>query len=236
MSHLIPSGHVYLATLVHLLGALVAGGLIGLERSVQGRPAGFRTHTLVCMASTLLMLLTVYQLQLLANLPPSAIRLDPTRMAQGVMTGIGFLGAGVIMKERLNIRGLTTAASIWMTAAIGIMIGVGFYFAATVAVVLTLGALSMFRWLEVVLPTRHYARLMVRSRVAERISLEELRGLIKEHRCDSVNPSFALEDGGTYFRYEMTIRTVDRENFNRLAEAMTGMQQTPEFKIRSASE
>lgn len=236
MTNLMPAGHVYLSTLMHLLGALVAGGLIGMERSVQGRPAGFRTHTLVCMASTLLMVLTVYQIKVLSNLPASAIRLDPTRMAQGVMTGIGFLGAGVIMKERLNIRGLTTAASIWMTAAIGIMIGMGFYFAASVAVVLTLGALSMFRWLEVVVPTRHYARLTVHSRVADRITLESLRELIARCSCDGANPSFSLEEGGTYFRYEMTIRTVDRENFHRLAEAMTGLEKIPEFKIRSASE
>lgn len=233
---LIPDEHIYLVTLVHLLGALTAGGLIGMERSAQGRPAGFRTHTLVCMASTLLMLLTVYQLQLLPNLRPSAIRLDPTRMAQGVMTGIGFLGAGVIMKERLNIRGLTTAASIWVTAAIGIMIGVGFYFAAIVAVMLTLGALSMFRWLEVVLPTRHYARLVVCSRVADRISLEELREIIANQHCEGANPSFALEEAGRYFRYEMTIRTTDRENFHVLAEALNSLDKTLEFKIRSASE
>jgi len=233
---LIPPEHIYLATVVHLVAALVAGGLVGLERGVQGRPAGFRTHTLVCMASTLLMLLTVYQLELLPNLPADVIRLDPTRMAQGVMTGIGFLGAGVIMKERLNIRGLTTAASIWITAAIGIMIGVGFYFAAVVAVALTLGALSLFRWLEAVIPSRHYARLEVRSRVADRISLEELRDLVARNDCESVNPGFALEEGGTYFRYEMTVRTVDRENFHALAEAMTALEKTPEFSIRSTSE
>lgn len=133
--------------------ALAAGGLIGLERSYHGRPAGFRTHTLVCMASSLLMLLTVYQVELLPTLPLETVRVDPTRMAQGIMTGIGFLGAGVIMKERLTIRGLTTAASIWITAAIGILIGTGFYFAAAVATLLALGALSLFRWIEKVLPS-----------------------------------------------------------------------------------
>lgn len=115
---------IQITTIVHLLGAVLAGGIIGAERSYHGRPAGFRTHSLVCMASSLLMLLTVYQIELLPNLPLESIRIDPTRMAQGIMTGIGFLGAGVIMREKLTIRGLTTAASIWMTASIGILIGV----------------------------------------------------------------------------------------------------------------
>src|SRR5882672_3462282 len=115
---------MHLTVIVHLVAALAAGGLIGLERSYQGRPAGFRTHALVCMASSLLMLLTVYQVWLLPGIPTDALRIDPTRMAQGIMTGIGFLGAGVIMREGLTVRGLTTAASIWITAGIGVMIGV----------------------------------------------------------------------------------------------------------------
>jgi len=115
---------------IHLVGALTAGGIIGLERSFHGRPAGFRTHTLVCLASSLLMLVTLYQSKWLPAMPIDTIRVDPTRMAQGIMTGIGFLGAGVIFKEGLSVRGLTTAASIWITAAIGILIGVGFYFPA----------------------------------------------------------------------------------------------------------
>jgi hypothetical protein len=98
--------------LVHMLSAVIAGGCIGLERSFHGRPAGFRTHTLVCLASSLLMLVTLYQWQWLPGVPLETIRTDPTRMAQGIMTGIGFLGAGVIFKEGLSVRGLTTAASI----------------------------------------------------------------------------------------------------------------------------
>ena len=93
----------------HLGIAAVAGGLIGFERSYHGRPAGFRTHTLVCMASSLLMLVTIYQKQWFSLADIETVRIDPTRMAQGVMTGIGFLGAGVIMKEGLSVRGLTTS-------------------------------------------------------------------------------------------------------------------------------
>jgi putative Mg2+ transporter-C (MgtC) family protein len=116
----------YAAITAHLVAALIAGGMIGLERSFHGRPAGFRTHALVCVASSLLMLVALYQWQWLPGVPLETVRTDPTRMAQGIMTGIGFLGAGVIYKEGVNIHGLTTAASIWITAAIGILVGVGF--------------------------------------------------------------------------------------------------------------
>src|SRR5437867_11773778 len=145
------------AVLVHRAVALLAGGLIGLERSYHGRPAGFRTHTLVCMSSSLLMLVTIYQSRWFPNAAPETVRIDPTRMAQGVMTGIGFLGAGVIMKEGLSVRGLTTAASIWITAAIGILAGVGFYSAVACATLLTLGTLSTFRLVEARMPTLLYA-------------------------------------------------------------------------------
>ena len=132
--------------LCHLLVAMGAGGLIGLERSYFGRPAGLRTHTLVCMASSLLMLVTIYQKDWFPTLGVG--QGDPTRMAQGIMTGIGFLGAGVILKERLSVRGLTTAASIWITAAIGILAGIGFYTAVAIVTILTLGTLSVYRLVE----------------------------------------------------------------------------------------
>src|SRR5687767_15424790 len=146
-----------------MVAALVAGGLIGLERSHRGRPAGFRTHALVCLASSLLMLITVYELHWIPRgAAHASVVLDPTRMAQGIMTGIGFLGAGAIIKEGFTVRGLTTAASIWITAAIGILTGIGFYFAALIGTILVLGTLSAFRWIEARMPTETYAIFMVR--------------------------------------------------------------------------
>src|SRR5258706_2912137 len=135
---------------LRILAAVVAGALIGYERSYRGRPAGFRTHALVCMASAMLMLITVYEAHWVRSMGEA--RLDPTRMAQGIMTGIGFLGAGVIMQEGLSVRGLTTAASIWITAAIGILAGIGFYFPMALSLGLTLGVLSAFRWVQAKMP------------------------------------------------------------------------------------
>src|SRR5690606_19099064 len=153
---------IYQEILLRLLAALAVGALIGLERSYRDRPAGFRTHALVCLASALLMLVAVFEDRWMTDLKDSGLVLDPTRMAQGIMTGIGFLGAGVIMKEGFSIRGLTTAASIWITAAIGILIGIGFYFPAAVASVLTIITLSVFNWIENRLPSQYYAQFLVR--------------------------------------------------------------------------
>jgi putative Mg2+ transporter-C (MgtC) family protein len=96
--------HDELVIIGRVAGALVVGAMIGFERTFHGRPAGFRTHALVCLASSLLMLVTVYQLHWMTEVPIDTIRADPTRMAQGIMTGIGFLGAGVIFKEGLTVR------------------------------------------------------------------------------------------------------------------------------------
>src|SRR5262245_34883210 len=129
--------HTDLVIIGRVAGALVIGAMIGFERTFHGRPAGFRTHALVCVASAILMIVTVYQGHWMTAVDHDAIRTDPTRMAQGIMTGIGFLGAGVIFKEGLTVRGLTTAASIWVTAAIGILVGIGFWFAAVVGAAAT---------------------------------------------------------------------------------------------------
>src|SRR5712672_2468414 len=140
-------GHDDLVIIGRVTGALVIGALIGFERTFHGRPAGFRTHSLVCIASAVLMFVTVYQNRWMTILEPDSIRTDPTRMAQGIMTGIGFLGAGVIFKEGLTVRGLTTAASIWITAAIGILVGFGFWFAAVVGAATALIVLALFRYI-----------------------------------------------------------------------------------------
>src|SRR3954471_3549191 len=149
--------HGQLAVVTRIAVALVIGGIIGFERTFHGRPAGFRTHSLVSVASALLMLVTVYQSDWMTATPLEAIRTDPTRMAQGIMTGIGFLGAGVIFKEGLTVRGLTTAASIWITSALGILVGIGFYSPYGVGIVVELLVLSAFRRIELALPSEFYA-------------------------------------------------------------------------------
>lgn len=215
----------------HLFGALIAGGIIGLERSFHGRPAGFRTHTLVCLASSLLMLVTLYQWKWLPGVPLDTVRTDPTRMAQGIMTGIGFLGAGVIFKEGLSVRGLTTAASIWITAAIGILIGVGFYFPAIVGTALTLGTLSVFRWIEVRLPSHSYAHHSIRFDRSNAISEADVRELLSSHGFTVANMSYRVSDDSLSFEYRMVIRTVDFNNMTALAETLRKLDNVRSFRI-----
>jgi len=203
----------------HLLMALLAGGLIGLERTYHGRPAGFRTHALVCVASSALMLLPMYQAHWFPN-SVDRVTLDPTRMAQGIMTGIGFLGAGVIFKEGLTVRGLTTAASIWITAVIGILAGIGFYFPLAAATVLTLGTLSFFRWLEAKIPSQFYARVEVRFAADAPMPEHELRHFVGAQGYSIVNLNYRFNAAGGYFEYGMVLLSRDPESAHRLTEAL----------------
>jgi putative Mg2+ transporter-C (MgtC) family protein len=215
---------------LRLLAALAAGSAIGYERSFHGRPAGFRTHALVCMASALLMLVTVYEAhwmrQAVAN-----VTLDPTRMAQGIMTGIGFLGAGAIMKDGLSVRGLTTAASIWMTSAIGILAGIGFYYPLALAVALTLGVLSLFRWVEAMMPTHAYYHFEVRLAREGGMEEEALRTLVEQHGFSAHNFSYRLDGEGRVRRYSTVIRAGDRKAAGRLSQALHADPAVQEYRI-----
>lgn len=219
---------------VNLLAALLAGAAIGMERSFHGRPAGFRTHALVALASAVLMLVTVSTGTWFHG-GPETVRVDPTRMAQGIMTGIGFLGAGVIFKEGITVRGLTTAASIWITSAIGVLFGVGLWAPAAVATVLTLGVLSVFRWIELRLPTYQYAHHRVRFERANVIPEEQLRALLHERGFRISDLSYRLTEDGRFVEYRMTIRTSDARNFPRLAEALWSLDLVREFNISPAN-
>ena len=232
-AHVDPS---LLTILTNLFVAALAGALIGLERTYHGRPAGFRTHVLVCTASSLLMLLSTQAAAELSGLPLDAVRIDPARMAQGIMTGIGFLGAGVIMKDGLSVRGLTTAASIWMTAAIGIIFGAGFYYAAAIATLLTLATLSLFRWLEAIFPSFVFARLVIRFRRETALMEDALRALIAQHRTRVTLTAYRLSGEGQYVEFDMTVRSRDPANFRALAGALAAVPQVLEYSLTPAGE
>ena len=129
--------------LIAMLVSTVLGTLVGFERQMGRKPAGLRTHTLVCMGSTMFVLLTVHAMREFGG-----SGMDPTRIIHGVVTGVGFLGAGSIMRQEGYVHGLTTAASIWMVAAIGTAVGVHAYMLSIVGTVLALVVLEGFRWLE----------------------------------------------------------------------------------------
>jgi putative Mg2+ transporter-C (MgtC) family protein len=230
------SDSIYFDISSRLIVALVIGGLIGLERSYHGRPAGFRTHALVCLSTSLLMLVTVYETRWFPTVSQGRISLDPTRMAQGIMTGIGFLGAGTIMKEGLSVRGLTTAASIWITAAIGILVGIGFYFPAVFATVLTLGTLTTFRWIEDWMPTQFYAHFVVRFARDATLPESAMRQLLTEHGFSIANLDYRLDADANFFEYRMVIRTNQADNASRLSKSLGALETVKEFRLSPAGD
>lgn len=127
-----------------LLVALLLGGLIGLERQLHRHHAGLRTHILVSLGSCLIMLTSMY----IFDIYHTRAVVDPARIAAGVITGIGFLGAGAIIQERECVRGLTTAASLWVAAAIGLAVGCGFYQAAAFTAALAVAVLVFLKYFE----------------------------------------------------------------------------------------
>lgn len=141
--------------IVRLLLGTVLGGIIGFERQTHGRPAGFRTQLLVCVACTLLMVISDSYYMSAGHLSP-VVRLDPLRIAAGAMTGVGFLGAGVILKSGLAVQGLTTAACIWIVAAIGIAVGAGQYLAGVLGCAITFFSLYVLRIWEAKIPRLVY--------------------------------------------------------------------------------
>jgi len=132
-----------LQDILAMVVSTVLGAAVGWERHIGRKPAGLRTHTLVCLGSTLFVLLTHHAVENIGG--PN---LDPTRVIHGVITGVGFLGAGSIIRHSGYVQGLTTAASVWMVAAIGVAVGVQAYLLAAVGTALALVILEIFRIAE----------------------------------------------------------------------------------------
>jgi putative Mg2+ transporter-C (MgtC) family protein len=167
---------------VPLAFSLLTGAIIGGERELQGKPAGLRTHMLVCLASTLLMLVAVRQSEwTLAQIPGTDIIADLTRMPHGILTGIGFLGAGVILRDGGSVHGLTTAASLWITSALGIVYGVGMVGLGVIGSVAALLVLAVLRLAQSVLPARNPLRLTVSISNNATFSATELEALLHRH-------------------------------------------------------
>jgi putative Mg2+ transporter-C (MgtC) family protein len=154
-----------LEAMVQLVAAAICGGLIGIEREIRGRQAGFRTNLLVCVGSALVMIASIRMgYHVFPQQPGVEIRVDPSRIAYGIMTGIGFLGAGTIIRDGVNVRGLTTAAGLWCVAALGMVAGQGLYVLLAFATGLLLTSLWLLDYIANLLPRRHYREVTLRRR------------------------------------------------------------------------
>jgi putative Mg2+ transporter-C (MgtC) family protein len=167
--------------------AMTAGGLIGVERTYHGHPAGFRTHILVCLTSCLLMLAAMHQATWDFDwMPAQRVVIDPTRMSHGLLTGIGFLCAGVIFREGFSVHGLTTAASLWVTSAIGVLFGVGMLELALVGSGATLAVLAVLRLLDAKLPHVGVMDVVLRWKRGSAPSEAALRDLLRARGLKAV--------------------------------------------------
>jgi len=169
-----------------ILGAIL-GGTVGYERQVNGRPAGFRTHILVCVASVLLMNSSGYY-HSLGVAEPAFLRADPGRIAAGAITGVGFIGAGVVLKTGASIQGLTTAACIWIVSAIGLAIGQGLYLAGLVSTAITMFTLVLLRRVEARLPKLYSRTLTIVS--GSSVSEESIVAVLTKYKVRISNTEY----------------------------------------------
>ena len=177
---------------IRLCFGFLAGGIIGLERSSHRQVAGLRTHILITLGSTSLMLLSIWLPQSLY--PDGGI--DPGRIAAQVVSGIGFLGAGAIIRLGNNIRGLTTAASLWLVAAIGLTIGAGMYIAAAAAEALSLITLVVLSRVErKIFPEMRSKLLEIHYNNSASVDVESVLEILKKFGVQSQSMDEELGDG-----------------------------------------
>lgn len=160
-----------------LVLSAVLSGVIGFEREFHGRAAGFRTHILLCVGSTLIMLTSIHIFDIYSGRVP----VDPARLAAGVVTGIGFMGAGTIMRYRASVRGLTTATSLWVAAGIGLAVGSGLYFGAIITTVIAMVALMFFSRLEHVMIRKNWYKTVIIETKDGLEQLKKIRETLSEH-------------------------------------------------------
>jgi putative Mg2+ transporter-C (MgtC) family protein len=197
-------------SLVSLLLAVLLGGAVGLEREFRGRPAGLRTHILVCLGATLIMITSQRMAVVSQDLPaPFRIVVDPGRIAAGIVTGIGFLGAGAILRIGDLVRGLTTAGTIWLVAALGISLGQGLYLLATACTVLVLAVLTVLSRVESRIHPIIYRSLMLRVPLDRAVAIEQdARAALsaRDIRVQDIHHTLGLREGSAELTFRVSLR------------------------------
>jgi putative Mg2+ transporter-C (MgtC) family protein len=214
---------VNLVILAHIGVAFLLGTLIGYERSFHGHAAGMRTYALVATASTALVIVAAYPAHWFGSLVGSSLGADPTRIIQGVVTGIGFLCAGVIIQEGFSIRGLSTSASIWMTTAVGVIVGLGFFLAAIGATALTLLAMGWFRGIEQRLAHQENTRLTLNFRADACPDVEVLAALVGSLGYRPIETSYEIDRPEGRHTYTMVLQSAAPGRNDELVRAMLAL-------------
>ena len=213
-----------------IAGAIAAGAIIGAEREYRASPAGLRTHILVALSCCLLMLSAVHQMEWLNDAPAEVIRIDPVRMAHGILTGVGFLCGGVIFREGLNVRGLTTAASLWMTSTLGILFGIGFYELAIFGAVTTVLVLAAVSFTERHAPQRRVVHISARYDRQTGLSAKDFRKLLSDHGMKAITVEEELD--GDELTFSAIANDYEEERVRELAAVWSNDASLRGYEIR----
>lgn len=207
MEALLSTGEINLYNgIFRLFLSLFAGGLIGLNREKFNRAAGFRTHILICMGSCLLMLISIYIPQEFLDFKSG----DPGRIAAQVVAGIGFLGAGAIIKNGDQVKGLTTAASIWVSAAIGLAIGAGMLWIALATLILVLFALIMLEKVGKAIFSKKQFKILAIKLKQTSVNIDLIENILKKFRVNYEILEFHQDTASNILYVEISIGVVNK--------------------------
>jgi putative Mg2+ transporter-C (MgtC) family protein len=228
-----PAAQANAIVILNLVGAFLLGLILGYERYYRGRAAGMRTYGIVCMASAALTVIVGYPSAWYGGLAVGGTP-DPTRVLQGIVTGVGFLGAGVIVKDGLSISGLTTAASIWASSAIGILVGIGFYGAAIGFTTLSVVCMFWVSRLELALPSRSVLAITLTFREGFTPREDILTRLAQERGYKIVSGSLCIGFKANACEWKFSASTINAKSavsFTNLAEELTKFAGVESFNM-----
>lgn len=214
--------------LLHLLGALFLGLMVGYERSYHGRAAGMRTYGLVCMASAALTVIGGFSHYWYGGANEAVFsNADLSRIVQGILTGIGFLCAGVIMKEGFSISGLTTAASLWAASVIGILVGVGLYAAAMALALLSAICMVWVSKLESWLPSRQAVAITLKFQDGFQPAEKALRAMASARGYDIAGGTIMIALEGRAYTWNFVAVARSRKSMAPISDLSNEMAQFP---------
>ncbi|WP_372751219.1 MgtC/SapB family protein [Labilibaculum sp.] len=227
--HLIESTEINTETIFfRLLFSFLIGFVIGIERETHKQPAGLRTHVLICMGSTLIMLLSIFVPQTFSDFQNG----DPGRIAAQVVSGIGFLGAGAIMKFGVNVKGLTTAASIWVVAALGLAIGAGMYMGAILGTAILLIALVLLDFLEKMLFQSKFIKRLTIYTHNNQVTTEQFLPILKKYKVAirTIDLEHSYEEDKT--TYSLTIQISEKVKLKELSSDLSSISGIKKVKLQ----
>ena len=210
-----------------ILIAAALGSLIGLEREIHGQPAGLRTHMILAVGASLAAILSISYSQFLSN---PQLPSDPGRIVAQVVSGVGFLGAGAIMKMGVTVKGLTTASSLWTTAIVGIACGSKYYDIAGFTTVLVLMILTVMNYLEGILLTSYKAHTLKTTLTDRPGIINDLRENLGEYKIKVVSLNASMPDRET-LKLEMVIRKPSEIGMDKVINIVSSMDEAQTMSL-----